>query len=163
MWPYITVLYFCLELSNGKSCEVISAIAGTGTWGTGLQNVAALSTPMHETFAVSPDNQGSVFAVEMGTNTVKKIDLTTGNISSFGNSAAFLRYPSSIACRSTTPVCFISSWNSNKIYQLVTSPTPIYSLYAGGAVPQENTWAINATLNRPWDLAFHPNGDLYFS
>jgi autotransporter-associated beta strand protein len=73
-----------VDLSTG----VISTVAGNGTWGYSGDGDAATAAQFNDPMGVAVDAAGDLFIADSGNNVVRKVDLSTGVISTVAGTAA---------------------------------------------------------------------------
>ncbi len=124
-----------------NTAGIISTIAGTGTTGFGTDGVAATATNIGAPAGICFDAAGNLVFAERSYNRVRKIDMTTGIIStiagtgssSFGGdgaaaTAAFLNQPYDVNY-DTAGNLYIADYNNNRIRKV--NAAGIISTYAG--------------------------------
>jgi trimeric autotransporter adhesin len=174
-------LYIC-DWSNHKirkinTSGIITTIAGTGTSGYtgdgGAATAAAISFPYRAVFNPS----GDLFFIDGGNNCVRKIAMSTGNISTVAGSAtagfAGDGGPATAAQFSyLTALVFdiagnmyIADRGNGRIRKVKVSDGTIQTVVGNGCVAESGDGgpATAAALNKPFDLIFDALNQLYIA
>jgi sugar lactone lactonase YvrE len=144
-----------------SAAGVITTIAGTGISGYtgdgGKANVAELYYPN----GVGLDSAGNIYISDNGNLVIRKIDATTGNISTFASYADFL---------SLGPMAVDSA---NNLYVVDQSTCVVWKITPAAAVSVaagvefvcgyngDNITATTAELNTPYGVAIDTRGNIY--
>jgi hypothetical protein len=165
--------------------KIITTIAGNGGSGLGAETGPALNTEMVPT-GVTYHN-GNLYVADSGNSRVRKIDLSTGNISTVAGSGpagygsqgfggdngpateAKLAVPWGIAFDSAENM-YIGDTINNRVRKVDTNGT-ITTIAGSGPTnynqpvnfPGDNGAATNAVLSFPRGIAFNSVGDLYIA
>lgn len=162
-----------VELNTG----IISTIAGTGEMGYSGDGGLAINAKLLFPNAVAIDTMGNVYVTEFGNSTVRKIDISTGVISTIAGtgvqgytgdgglaSAATLRMPGGlfvddsdnvIVCDGGNNVVRVIKKNDGKIYPVAGSG--LYGYDGDGGL------AIYAKLNEPRAVYRAADGHVYIA
>ncbi|MBT5448311.1 MAG: hypothetical protein HOK90_03885, partial [Gemmatimonadetes bacterium] len=151
----------------------IETIAGTGTEATSGDGGAATSASVHGPTGVWVDGSGNVYIAEYTGNTIRKIDATTGNITTIAGTgtvgfsgdgsaatSAALNAPYGVAVDGAGHVYIADS--ANHRIRKIDAGTSNISTIAGTGTPGSTnaTPATSATLNSPLRV-FVDGTDLY--
>lgn len=159
-----------------NTAGIISTIAGTGTTGFGTDGVAATATNIGAPAGICFDAAGNLVFAERSYNRVRKIDMTTGIIStvagtgssSFGGdgaaaTAAFLNQPYDVNY-DTAGNLYIADYNNNRIRKVSTAG--IISTYAGDgttAMSGDGGAATAASLYKPSGVWADSAGNVFIA
>lgn len=154
----------------------IFTIAGNGVAGIGVDGVNATSTRVWDPrgLAIRGDQ---LYIVEWPPSRVRRVDLTTGQISTYAGFAgsggfagdggpatsALLKNPSGVATNAAGDV-FVADTGNNRIRKV--TPAGIISTYAGTGTAGyngDNQLATQAHLNRPEKIAVDAQGNLFIA
>lgn len=157
------------------STGIVSIIAGTGEMGYSGDGVLAKNSKLNSPTGLALDGKGNLFISDSGNERVRKVDLTTGIISTIAGTGVngFLG-DGSLAIKSqlSNPIglavddqgdLFIVDRNNNRIRKINIS-TGIISTIAGtgeAGFSGDGDLARNALLSNPTGLAFSSDGDLF--
>ena len=157
---------------------VISTIAGNGTLGAlgdgGPATQAALSNPS----SVAIDGAGNIFISDSGNDAVRKLNVSTGTLSTVAGTlgvagyagdgaaatAATLNAPAGIALDSAGDIFIADS--ANNVIRRVDAVTGIITTIAGtggAGFSGDGALATAARLNAPWSVTPAPGGILYIA
>ncbi|MEK7475414.1 MAG: kelch repeat-containing protein [Candidatus Coatesbacteria bacterium] len=155
---------------------LISTVAGTGTGAYNSDGISATVANVSGTDGVALDPAGNLFIADRDNNRIRKVDATTGLISTVAGTgtygyngdgilatAAQLRYPSGIAIFSGN--LYITDNASHRIRKVVLA-SGLISTVAGTGTGGYNTDGVAATtaqLNWPNGVALDAVGNLYIA
>jgi len=154
---------------------VVSTIAGTGELGYSGDGILAKNAKLNSPTGLALDGKGNLFISDSGNERVRKVDLTTGIISTVaGNGVTGFSGDGDLAIKSqlSNPLglavdnqgdLFISDRNNNRIRKINMS-TGIINTIAGtgeAGFSGDGDLARNALLSNPTGLAFNRDGDLF--
>ena len=157
------------------STGIVSIIAGTGEIGYSGDGVLAKNAKLNSPTGLTLDGKGNLFISDSGNERVRKVDLTTGIISTIaGTGVNGFSGDGSLAIKSqlSNPIglavddqgdLFIVDRNNNRIRKINMS-TGIISTIAGtgeAGFSGDGDLARNALLSNPTGLAFNSDGDLF--
>jgi len=166
-----------ITVNAGTMTGNITTIAGTGQPGnTGDGGQAKFATFVNPT-GVALDGAGNIYVVDAGTNSVRKIDGSTGIITTFAGSAAgtagktgdgglatnaLLDAPEGVTVNADGNV-FIADTLNHRIRMVDVSSGIITTVAGDGnaGAPKNNANATSSALNQPYTVAFGVNGDMY--
>ena len=157
------------------STGLISTIAGTGTYGFNGDNILAVNAQLTEVSAITVDRNGNIFFCEFGNQRVRRIDASTGIITTVaGNGTSgyngdggladttWLNSPNGIAL-DTAGNIYISDWQNSRIRKvdistgiMTTVAGSTYNTYNGDGGP-----ATSATFRWVWGVALDSAGNIY--
>ena len=160
------------------STGVITTVAGSGIWGYSGDNGAATSAKLFDPMGVAVDAAGDIFIADSGNNVVRKVDLSTGVISTVaGNgtsgysgdggaaTSAQLNDPTGIAVDAAGDLVIADS--GNNVIREVDSAGAISTVagsYAlGSGYSGDGGAATSAQLSYPTDVAVDAAGDLFIA
>lgn len=152
-----------------KSTGIISTIAGTGTGGYNGDGIAATAAQINGPCGIIFDNAGNIYFAEYNGARVRKIDISTGLISTYAGTGTPGYNGDGIAATSANLsgcayIKFDSSWNmyigdgNNHRIRLINRSTGLISTIAGTGTSGYNGDGISATsaqLNAPFSV--YPN------
>ncbi|MEI8279131.1 MAG: T9SS type A sorting domain-containing protein [Bacteroidota bacterium] len=172
----LIITFLICSISSYAQPGYINTIAGGGTSGLGdggLATNAQLNSPR----GVAVDNAGNVYIADSYNNRVRKINATTGIITTIAGTGvagysgdaglainAQLFYPFNLALDATNNL-YVSDCLNNRIRKISLS-TGIISTVVGtgvGGFSGDGGLAINAQINHPRELCIDKHGDLYFA
>ena len=155
----------------------ISTVAGTGTAGSGGDGGMATSATLNQPYGVALDGVGNLYIAEYFGNRIRRVDATTGNISTvagtgapgFGGdsgaaTSATLRIPQGIALDSSGNLYIADTFNHR--IRKVDAATGVISTVAGtGTVGfgGDGGAATSARLSFPRGVALDGSGNLYIA
>ena len=174
----ISVLFFCVCIIKLQAQEnIIKTIAGTGVGGYGGDGGSAINAKLYYPEAVTFDKQGNLLIADVANNRIRKIDFSTGEMSSlagidtFGYSGdqglatnAQLNFPEDVCIDTSGNIYFADAYN-NRIRKITIS-TGIITTVAGNGVPGssgDGGPATNAKLNEPSGLCIDKTGNIYIA
>ena len=156
---------------------IITTISGTGIQGYSGDGSAATSATLNNPFGVAVDLPGNVYIGDYGNHRIRKVTVSTGNITTIagGNGNGYnsdniaatstkLAYPEGVAVDSSGN--FYIADSSNCRIRKVTASTGIITTIAGTGVSGfsgDGSAATSATLNQPHNVALDLSGNVYFS
>lgn len=159
---------------------VISTIAGNGSAGYSGDNGPATSASLSYPVGVALDRENNIFIVDGNNNCVRKVDATTGVITTVvGNGTAGysgdngpatlaqLNGPGGVAIDSTGNI-FIADTSNHRIRK-VDVLTGVITTVAGngdngyGVDPRDSGPATSARLSYPQGVAADPSGNIYIA
>jgi len=171
--------YFCNQQCN-MVCKVdaagiITTIAGPGTIGVIGDGGPALTAYLNYPNTLAFDNSGNLYIADAGNYRIRKINMTTGIISTVAGVGSF-GYggdggPATAATISgVNGICidkhgnlYISDANNNRIRKVNINDT--ISTFAGTGIAGfsgDGFAATNARINQPFDLKIDATGNLFF-
>jgi uncharacterized protein (TIGR03437 family) len=121
-----------VTLTNDPDTTIISTIAGTGDAGFGGDGGLAVNAKLNYPCCVALDGQGNLLIGDTSNNRLRRLDLSTGVISTIAGNGKFgdtfdgslattakLRFPTYMTVRSTDQAVFFSDSNNNRVKLLV--------------------------------------------
>ncbi|MEI6817336.1 MAG: T9SS type A sorting domain-containing protein [Bacteroidota bacterium] len=170
----LMIVMLCLIGLIGRG-QIITTIAGTGIAGYNGDNILATTAKLNGPGGIAIDKFGNVFIPDGLNNRIRKIDHTTGFISTVagigtagysGDSGlatlAELHDPTGVAVDDSGNI-FIADENNNVIRKVFASTGKIFT-YAGtgnGTFGGENGPAISADLSVPSNVCLDKMGNLF--
>ena len=159
------------------STGLVSTIAGNGTYGFSGDNGQATSASFGQVYGIAVDSSGNVYLADGDNNRIRKVNATTGIITTvagngtYGNTgdtgpatSATLGSPQDIAVASNGDI-YISDSANNTIRKVTASDGKINKIAGTGAANYtgDTGAALSATLNYPYGLALDSSGNLYIA
>ena len=153
----------------------ITTVAGANAVGLAGDGGAAVKAAMNSPYSVALDSSGNIFIADYGNNRIRRVDNTSGNISTIagtnnigfagdGSAAAnaILHLPTGVALDSSGNVYFADSLN-NRIRKI--AGTTISTVAGNGGVSSSGDGfpASSAQLNTPLGVAVDAAGNLYIA
>jgi sugar lactone lactonase YvrE len=155
----------------------ISTIAGTGTAGFSGDGGAATSAQLNNPVAIALDASGNIYISDQYNQRIRKINASTGNISTIAGTGTYSYSGDGAAATSATfqNPAGIEVDASGNIYvadlfshviRKITASTGLISTIAGSGTAGysgDGSAATSANLNYPTDIAIDDSGHLYIS
>ena len=155
----------------------IELVAGSGTKGFSGDDGPAIQAQLSRPHSIALDNKGNLYICDIGNHRVRKVDLSTGIISTFAGTGERKPTPDG-APISGTPTngpraldfdgrhnLILALREGNAIYRMDLNANTLHHLagtgkkgYSGDGGP-----ARQAALSGPKGVALGPNGDIYFA
>ena len=166
---------FTYAVTVGNCKEIITTIAGNGTYGFTGDGGAATSAEITSPYSVATDKQGNLYIADNYNNRIRKVSVsgiittiagngTAGYTGDGGQAtAAELKYPQAIAFDNNGNIFIADSYN-NRIRKINTAG--IISTYAGNGTlgySGDGGPATAAKLHYPSGMALDGVGNLYFA
>jgi DNA-binding beta-propeller fold protein YncE len=159
---------------------VISTVAGTGIPGYSVSedNGLAINAKLFYPNGVSADASGNLFIADKGNNLIRKVNLSSGVISTIaGNGSAgfsgdggqatssMLNSPYSVSVDTILGNLYIADQGNNIIRQVVLSSGVITTIAGVGSAgfSGDGAAATNAELNSPYSVSVDTLGNLYIA
>ena len=175
-------IYIADEVNNrirkvDATTGIISTVAGNGTWGYSGDGGAATSAKMNGPTGVAVNAAGSLFIVDHGSSIIRKVDATTGIITTVAGDTNGYFWGDGIAATSSkldspygvaidaTGNIYIADEGNNRIRK-VTAATGIISTVAGNGTQGysgDGDAATSAEMNRPGGVTLDAAGNLYIA
>ncbi len=172
-----SAIIFLFLLPQLIIAQNITTIAGTGTQGYNGDGILATTAQLNNPQGLAVDASGNIFIAELSSSRIRKVDLSTGLISTIAGTgtcgyngdgilatSAQICVPSAIAFDGNGDLYFTDRGN-NRIRKITIS-TGIISTVAGTGTNGYNGDGIAATaaqLSNPNDVAFDANGNLFIA
>ena len=160
--------------STGK----IYTIAGDGTYGYNGNNIAASTAKNKQISGIAIDNAGNIYYADMGNSIVRKIDVSSGLVTTVAGvqgagsysgdggpaTAAKLNMPLGIALDQTGNLYIADGMNH--VVRKVNASTQIISTIAGNSISMfagDGGLATAASLYTPSSVSLDPWGNLFIA
>ena len=150
----------------------ISTVAGTGTGGYSGDGGAATSARLRPD-NVAVDGSGNIYIASTSNNRVRKVDASTGNISTVAGTgtagysgdggaatSARLNNPQGVAVDGAGNI-YITDRHNNRIRKVDASTGNISTAAGGGSSRGDGGAATAARLLSPWGVAVDGSGNIY--
>ena len=163
-------------LTDGQE-QFIVTVAGTGYSGFSGDNGPAISAKISRTFGIDFDGNGDVFFADTLNNRVRKVTVSTGNITTIAGTgtqgyngdnraaiSALLSFPTSLAFDRVGDI-YIAEYGSSRIRK-VTVSTGLITTIAGNGIygyNGDNRAATSAQLRSPFGVALDGMGNIYIA
>ncbi len=160
-----------IDISTG----LISTIAGTGTGGYNGDGISATSADISSPSALSFDNAGNLYFSDRANDRVRKINMSTGIISTVAGTgtggyngdgiaatSAELNFPNEVSFDASGNL-YIADWLNNRVRKVDMS-TGLISTVVGtgtGGYNGDGIAATSAEINSPCGINFDAAGDMY--
>ena len=169
-----TLLFLLLLLPVFAEGQIITTIAGGGTAGLGDGGLA-ISAELNLPSSVAIDAMGSIYFTDAGGNRIRKIDITTGIISTIAGigtagysgdnstaTSAMLNGPQFLTIDTSGNIYF-TDFGNNRVRRI--SVDNIITTYAGNGATGyngDNILATTAAIGDPMGITIDKSGNLYF-
>lgn len=171
-----------LSMTNGIASATVTTVAGNGNMGYSGDGGLAVNATLNAPLGVAFDSLGNMFIADSSNSVVRKVDATTGKISTYAGNGSTC-YPTTSGCGDggaatgasiSYPIAitvdrnnnlYISDYYSHKIRK-VTASTGIISTVAGTGIMGHignGGLATKANLNHPVGVAVDGSGNIYIS
>jgi len=153
----------------------ITTVAGANAVGLAGDGGAAVKAAMNSPYSVALDSSGNIFIADYGNNRIRRVDNTSGNISTIagtnnigfagdGSAAAnaILHLPTGVALDSSGNVYFADSLN-NRIRKIAGTTISTVAGNGGFSSSGDGFPASSAQLNTPLGVAVDAAGNLYIA
>ncbi len=174
----LLVLIVCLTCFSAIApAQTITTLAGNGASGFSGDGAAATLAKVNTPFGVVADAAGNCYFTDYNNNRIRKVDGTTGVISTiagtgsayFGGdggqaTSAGIQLPRGIAMDPSGNIIF-TDWGNNRVRKIDMS-TGIITTLAGSASPGfggDGGPSTAAQLYTPWGVACDPSGNIYIA
>ena len=135
--------------------NTVSLYAGTGT--PGGNNGPIATATFNAPYAITYDGSGALYVVDFGTNSIRKIVVSTGTVSTI---ATGLNGPAGIVYDPVSASLYVASSGGNTILKMST--TGSFSVYAGsGTATLTNGTGTAAAFNQPNGITTDGSGNIY--
>jgi uncharacterized protein (TIGR03437 family) len=154
---------------------IITTVAGTGAVGLAGDGALATKAAMSVPYSVAVDSSGNFVIADYGNNRIRKVDKTSGNISTIagtGNigfagdgsaaAGAILHLPTGVALDSSGNVYVADSLN-NRIRKIAGSNIATVAGNGGLSSSGDSGPATSAQLNTPLGVAVDAAGNIYIA
>jgi hypothetical protein len=165
--------------ATGANAGTITTVAGDGSAGYDAAATVATSTSLNQPGAVAVDGAGNLYIADTNNNVIRKVNLTTGTISTAaGNGApgytgdgalatgATLNSPEGIAVDAAGDL-YIADTNNDAVREVIAATGNISTIAGDGTgapgFSGDGALAIHAKLNAPYGVALDYAGNLYIA
>src|SRR2546425_2411671 len=158
--------------------KFISTVAGSGKEGFSGDGGPATKAELRQPHSIQFDDKGYLYICDIGNNRIRKVDLTTGMISTFAGTGERLPTPDGAQLEENAPLngpraidfdkdgnMWLALREGNAIYRLDLTAGTIHHVagtgqkgFTGNGGP-----AKQATLSGPKGISVAPNGNVYFA
>ncbi len=174
---------FFVEMQNhivrkvNAATGIIELVAGNGAKGFSGDNGPATQAQLSRPHSIALDNKGNLYICDIGNHRVRKVDLTTGIISTFAGTGEREPTPDGAPIAGTPTNgpraldfdgrhnLILALREGNAIYRMDLNANTLHHLagtgkkgYSGDGGP-----AKQAALSGPKGVALGPDGDIYFA
>ena len=155
----------------------ISTVAGDGTYGDGGDGDLAINAELRDPADVAVDTAGNLYIADNGNHRIRKVDHTTGFISTIAGTGvagysgdsglaitAKLYYPTSVSLDAAGNI-YIADVGNN-VVRKITAATGYITTVAGDGTANysgDEGPAINAKMNSPQEAIVDADGNLYIA
>ena len=147
--------------AQSAATATISTIAGTGNAGYSAADDGgpATAAQLDNPWSVAVDGSGNVYIADRGNNRIRKVDASTGNISTF---AAGLGQPYGVAVDRAGNV-YIAEQSNDRILKVDASTGTTTTFAGGGSSLGDGGPATAAQLNFPVGMTADGAGNIYIA
>ena len=154
---------------------IISTVAGNGTAGYNIDNIAATGSELNSPYGAAMDGAGNLYIADQLNHRIRKVNTATGIISSVAGTgsagysgdniaatSAELNYPSGVAVDGAGNLYIADSYNCR--IRLVDAGSGLITTVAGTGscgYNEDNIAATSANLNYPYGIALDTAGDYF--
>ena len=155
----------------------ITTVAGTGTAGLGAENVSATSSALNYPRGVAVDTSGNIYIADSPNNRVRKVDKSSGNITTVAGliagtaglgaenvsaTSSALNAPYGVAVDTSGNIYIADSFNHRirKVDKLSGNITTVAGTGTQG-LGAEGVSATSSALSAPIGVAVDTNGNIY--
>ncbi len=163
--------------ATGANAGKIATVAGDGSAGYDAAATVATSTSLNQPGGVAIDGAGNLYIADTNNNVIRKVNLTTGAISTAaGNGApgytgdgaaatsATLNSPEGVTLDAASDL-YIADTNNDAVREVVAATGNISTIAGDGTgapgFSGDGGLAIHAKLNAPYGVALDASGNLY--
>ena len=153
---------------------IISTVAGSGRPGYSGDGGPAASAQLSTPFGVAVDGSGNLYIADTGNDRIRKVDASTGNISTVagvgtngfsgdGGAATSAQFsaPVGVAVDGSGNLYIADSGGNSRIRKVTVSTGNISTVAGGGASLGDGGAATSARLISPRDVAVDGSGNIY--
>ncbi len=155
----------------------ISTVAGTGAFGYGGDGAAATAARLNSHSGVAADGSGNLYIADSGNHRIRKVDASTGNISTVAGTgtagysgdgaaatSARLRSPRGVAVDGAGNL-YIADYSNRRIRKVDASTGNISTVAGTGLLGYSGDGgaATSARLSNPYGVAVDGSGNLYIA
>ncbi|MSX20889.1 MAG: hypothetical protein F2795_01105 [Actinobacteria bacterium] len=155
----------------------ITTVAGNGTYGDGGDGDLAINAQLRDPADVAVDTAGNLYIADNGNHRIRKVDHTTGFISTIAGTGtagysgdsglainAELHYPTSVSLDAAGNIYLADV--SNNVVRKITAATGYITTVAGngtGGYSGDSGVATSAQMNSPQEAIVDTDGNLYIA
>jgi sugar lactone lactonase YvrE len=159
------------------SAGVISTVAGTGTAGNGASGNSATATNLNGPSGVAVDSSGNLYIADTNNNLIRKVDLSTGILTTFGGTgasafsgdggvatAAGFYKPQGLYLDSSGNL-FVCDTSNHAVRKIAVSTATVSTVAGNGTYGSggDDGLATGAVLSGPTDVVANSGGDLFIA
>ncbi len=165
--------------AGGANAETITTVAGDGSAGYDGTATVATSTSLNQPGGVAIDGAGNLYIADTNNNVIRKVNLTTGSITTVAGdgapgytgdgaaaTAATLNSPEGVEVDAAGDL-YIADTDNEAVREVVAATGNIATIAGDGTgVPGfsgDGSLAIHAKLNAPYGVALDYAGNLYIA
>ncbi len=155
---------------------IITTIAGNGTPGFAGDSGLATHAELFYPYCVFVDHSNNIYIADAGNNRIRKIDQSSGIISTIAGSGAagfsgdngpatnaLLSYPTSV-CADDTGNIYIADLANNRVRMINHNDNTITTIAGStAAFFGDSGLAVNAKMNQPWGICLDASNDIYIA
>ena len=112
MVPIVSGTYFGLTMT----ANYIYTIAGTGTAGTGANNISAITSALNTPFGINVDASGNLYIVDNGNNRLRMVPIVSGTYFGQTMTANYIYTIAGVNTATTTPTDYVLATSSGLNY-----------------------------------------------
>ena len=143
------------------STGIITTVAGNGSSSTSGDGGPATAAGIREPIGVQPDLAGNLYISEYGGSRIRKVDATTGNISTISGTVGVIRSPCEITTDAAGNV-FVADQGYGGVWKINTSGT-VTRVAGGGSGSGSGVPATSVSLSGSEGVTVDCAGNIYIA